>query len=105
MSVKETDSKMRPVAFVAALLLCVLCMDQVCVQVEAKSVINSSKSFSARNEDEMRAILEQYNTEASKLCNKAGLANWDVQTHVDDPDEYSKVQVRLSRGPLLDGIT
>lgn len=81
----------------AGLVLCLLlCIDYSCVNVSAKSVISSSQ-ISGRNEDEMRAILENYNTEGSRLCNRVALANWDVQTHVDTPDEYSAVQVSEHR--------
>lgn len=76
-----------------AVLLCVVCMDNSCVKVAAKSVLPAK--FNARNEEDMRFILETYNKEGSLLCNKLSNANWDVQTHVDTAEEYSPIQVRI----------
>lgn len=77
---------------IAVVLCLVLCIDYSCVNVAAKSVINSSKIV-GRNEEDMRAILASYNTEGSRLCNALSQANWDVQTHVDSAEEYSPKQV------------
>lgn len=85
---------------VAALLLTVLCIDNSCIRVAAKSVIQS-KPFSARNEADMRVILETYNREGSLLCNKLSQANWDVQTHVDTADQYSPIQVSCEKGIIF----
>lgn len=83
-------------AVIAALLLCVLCLDQCRELVTAKGVISSS-GIGGRNEDEMKAILENYNREGSLLCNKMSLANWDVQTHVDDTTgQYAEAAVSFN---------
>lgn len=79
-------------AVIAAALLFVVCLDSSCVKVAGKSVIKA-KQFNARNEGEMRIILDNYNTQGSLLCNKLSQANWDVQTHVDSADQYSPIQV------------
>jgi hypothetical protein len=44
------------------------------------------------NEAQMKQILEDYDKDASKLCNENAKANWDVQTDVLNDDKV-KIQV------------
>lgn len=43
-------------------------------------------------EADMEAILKLYNNLGSDLCNDMARANWDVQTHVNEPG-YAEIQV------------
>lgn len=77
--------KMR-VTFAVGLLLAA-CV----VQSYSKGVV-VSRSGRALTQDEMRVVLQDYTEEGSLLCNKLSLANWDVQTHVNE-EEYPPIQV------------
>lgn len=62
------------------------------------------KQFSARNDEEMGQILDDYNTEASKLCYQLALVDWEAQTHLEDSDYHGPIQVsenELKRRQLI----
>lgn len=70
-----------------ALIFCVL-------GINYSVSISMVSNFNVKNEEDMRLILETYNQEGSLLKNRLVKANWDVQTHIDTVDEYSRVLVR-----------